>query len=83
MKIIKIKMSDANVRKIVKPLEEARELVLSATSQLAVFLGRTKQITGLHEADEAEDYIKDLEASLQSLNKKIAGAKAALKGVGK
>ena len=83
MKMIKVKKSDANVQKIVKPVEEARQLLLSATSQLSVFIGRTKMISDVHEIDEAEDYIKDLENTLESFNKNLSKAKATLKEAGK
>ena len=82
MKLIKVKTTDANVQKIVKPLEGARQSLLSATSQLAVFISRTKMISSLFEEEEAEEYLQDLERSLQSLNKNLVKAKQSLKGVG-
>lgn len=83
MKMIKVKKSDANIQKIVKPVAEARESLLSATSRLSVFIGRTKMISDIHEIEEAEEYIQDLEDTLQSFNKNLSKAKAALKEAGK
>lgn len=83
MKMIKVRTSDANIQKIVKPVAEARQSLLSATSQLSVFIGRAKMISDIHEIEEAEEYIQDLEDTLQSFNKNLSKAKAALKEAGK
>lgn len=83
MKMIKVKTSDANNQKIVRPLGEARQSLLSATSQLAVFLGRTRMISDVDAIDEIQEYIKDLENTLQSFNKNLSKAKADLRDLKK
>ena len=83
MKLIKVKKSDANMQKIVRPVVEARESLLSATSRLSVFIGRAKMISDIHELEEVEEYIQDLENTLQSFNKNLSKAKAALNEAGK